>query len=97
MMYLEVPVGRGRADLIIRYNEHKYIIETKVWRTEKTYQAGKQQLAAYLRLEDATEGFYIVFDYRENAISQVESETFDGITVQSYVIPVLQQRPSGVV
>lgn len=97
MMYLEVPVGRGRADLIIRYNEHKYIIETKVWRTEKTYQAGKQQLAAYLRLEDATEGFYIVFDYRENAISQVESETFDGITIQSYVIPVLQQRPSQVV
>ena len=51
MMYLEVPVGRGRADLIIRYNEQKYIIETKVWRTDKVYQAGKQQLAAYLKLE----------------------------------------------
>ena len=96
MMYLEVQTGRGRADLIISYNEQKYIIETKVWRTEKAYQAGKQQLAAYLRLEDATEGFYIVFDYRENAISQVETETFDGITIQSYVIPVLQQRPSEV-
>lgn len=97
MMYLEVPVGRGRADLIIRYDEQKYIIETKVWRTEKAYQAGKQQLAAYLKLENATEGFYIVFDYRENAISQVETETFDGVTIQSYVVPVLQQRPSEVV
>ena len=94
MMYLEVQMGRGRADLIILYNEHKYIIETKVWRTEKIYQSGKQQLAAYLRLEDATEGFYIVFDYRENAISQVQTDTFDGIAIQSYVIPVQQQRPS---
>ncbi len=96
MMYLEVPVGRGRVDLIIRYNEHKYIIETKVWRTEKTYQAGKQQLAAYLELEGATEGFYIVFDYRENAISKSETDTYDRCTIQSYVIPVLQHRPSQV-
>ena len=97
MMYLEVPVGRGRADLIIRYNEQKYIIETKVWRTDKAYQAGKQQLAAYLKLENATEGFYIVFDYRENAISRIETDTFSGYTIQSYVIPVLQRRPSEVV
>lgn len=96
MMYLEVPVGRGRADLIIGYNEQKYIIETKVWRTERTYQAGKQQLAAYLKLENATEGFYIVFDYRENAISQIETDILDGCAIQSYVIPVLQQRPSQV-
>ncbi len=97
MMYLEVQMGRGRADLIIGYNEQKYIIETKVWRTEKAYQAGKQQLAAYLSLEDATEGFYIVFDYRENAISQIETDRYNGHTIQSYVIPVLQQRPSQVV
>lgn len=94
MMYLEVQTGRGRADLIIGYNEQKYIIETKVWRTERTYQAGKQQLAAYLKLENATEGFYIVFDYRENAISQIETDILDGCAIQSYVIPVLQQRPS---
>ncbi len=78
-------------------NEHKYIIETKVWRTEKTYQEGKQQLAVYLKLEDATEGFYVVFDYRENDISKVETGTYDGCTIHSYVIPVLQQRPSQVV
>lgn len=97
MMYLEVQTGRGRADLIIGYNEQKYIVETKVWRTERTYQAGKQQLAAYLKLEDATEGFYIVFDYRENAVSQIETDIIERHTVQSYVIPVLQQRPSDVV
>ena len=65
-MHLEVPTGRGRADLIIGYKGQKYIVETKVWRNKKAYQAGKHQLAAYLKLEGATEGYYIVFDYREN-------------------------------
>ena len=95
-MYLEVPTGRGKADLIIGYDRQKYIIETKVWRNEKAYQMGKHQLTAYLKTEGVTEGFYIVFDYRENAISQVETDTIDGYTIQSYVIPVLQQRPSQV-
>jgi len=96
MMYLEVPTGRGRADLIIGHKGEKYIVETKVWRNEKAYQTGKQQLAAYMKLEGAVEGYYIVFDYREKPNSQVETDTVDGITIQSYVIPVLQQRPSQV-
>ena len=93
-MYLEVPTGRGRADLIIGHKGQKYIVETKVWRNEKAYQTGKQQLAAYMKLENAVEGYYIVFDYREKPNAQVETDTVDGRTIQSYVIPVLQQRPS---
>lgn len=95
-MYLEVPTGRGRADLIIGHKGQKYIVETKVWRNEKAYQIGKQQLAAYLKLEGAVEGYYIVFDYREKPKAQVETDIVDGLTIQSYVIPVLQQRPSQV-
>lgn len=95
-MHLEVPTGRGRADLIIGHNGNKYVVETKVWRNEKAYQAGKHQLAAYLKLEKAIEGYYIVFDYREHANQQIETDTVDGVTIQSYVIPVLQRRPSDV-
>lgn len=95
-MYLEVPTGRGRADLIIGHNGRKYVVETKVWRNEKAYQAGKHQLAAYMKLEGAGEGYYIVFDYRENPKQQIETDIVDGITIQSYVIPVLQSRPSHV-
>ncbi len=93
-MHLEVPTGRGRADLIIGYNAKKYIVETKVWRNEKAYQAGKHQLAAYLKLEGAEEGYYIVFDYREKPNQLVETDTIDGLTIHCYVIPVLQNRPS---
>ena len=93
-MYLEVPTGRGRADLIISHSRQTYIVETKVWRSERNYEAGKQQLATYLKSESATEGYYVVFDYRENPEPRVETDIVDGRTIHSYVIPVLQTLPS---
>ena len=95
-MRLEVPTGRGRADIIISHNRQQYIIETKVWRNERHYQVGKHQLAAYLKSEGATEGYYIVFDHRENPKPQLETDTLDGLIIRSYVIPVMQKRPSEV-
>lgn len=93
-MYLEVPTGRGRADLVISHSGQTYVVETKVWRSERGYQAGKQQLTAYLKSENATEGYYVVFDYRENPEPRVETDTVDDCTIHSYVIPVLQAPPS---
>ena len=93
-MFLEVPTGRGRLDLLILYNQQKYIVETKIWEGEHRYAAGKQQLAAYLKSEGATEGYYIVFDHRQNPEPIVETETKSGLTLRSYVIPVVQEFPS---
>ena len=97
VMHIEAQTGRGRMDIILTYNKRKYIIETKVWRGNNRYQAGKQQLAAYLKLEGATEGYYVVFDHRKEAEPRVETETLSGnLTIRSYVIPVLQETPSSV-
>lgn len=93
-MYLEVPTGRGRADLVISHSDQSYIVETKVWRSERSYQLGKQQLATYLKSEGATEGYYVVFDYRENSEPRAEMDIVDSHTIHSYVIPVLQPLPS---
>ena len=93
-MHIEVQTGRGRMDIIITHNQPKYIIETKIWRGEHRYQAGKRQLAAYLRTEGVTSGYYIVFDHREDPEPQVEIETIEGLTIRSYVIPVMQAPPS---
>ena len=93
-MYMEVPTGRGRMDLLILHNEKKYIVETKIWRSERGYAVGKQQLATYLATEGVMEGYYIVFDHREVPKPRTETETIDGRTIRSYVIPVLQERPS---
>ncbi len=95
-MYLEVQTGRGRIDLLILHNTQKYIVETKIWESARRFQSGKRQLAAYLKSEGAVEGYYIVFDHREKPEPRVETETLDGFTIRSYVIPVIQEQPSSV-
>ena len=91
---IEVQTGRGRMDIIITHNQQKYIIETKIWRGDSRYQAGKKQLAAYLNTEGVKEGFYIVFDHRENPEPLIETEIIEGLEIRSYVIPVLQELPA---
>ena len=93
-MYLEVQTGRGRMDLIVLHNNRKYIVETKIWEGERRYQSGKKQLVAYLKLEDAIEGYYVIFDHRATPEPRVETETLEGLTIRSYVIPVIQEHPS---
>lgn len=93
-MYLELPTGRGRMDLVVFHNGRKYVVEIKVWNSERRYEGGKQQLAAYLKSEGVSEGYYVVFDRRQNPEPRVETETIDGLQIRSYVIPVLQERPS---
>ncbi len=96
VMHIEVPTGRGRMDLLITHKQKKYIVETKVWRGAVYYEAGKKQLAAYMKTEGAVEGYYIVFDHRETPMPLVETETIDGVPIRSYVIPVVQEQPSSV-
>lgn len=95
-MFLEVQTGRGRIDLLIIHNHRKYIVETKIWEGDKYYQAGKKQLAAYLKSESAVEGYYVVFDHRQNPEPRKETEQVGDVEIRSYVIPVVQKSPSAV-
>ncbi len=95
-MFLEVQTGRGRIDLLILHNRRKYIVETKIWEGDRYYQSGKTQLAAYLKLEDTQEGYYVVFDHRQQPKPLTETERIDGVKIRSYIIPVMQERPSSV-
>ena len=40
------------------------------------------------------EGYYAVFDHRQHPEPRAETETVDGVTIRSYVIPVMQEKPS---
>ena len=93
-MFLEVQTGRGRMDLLLLHNGRKYIIETKIWEGDRSYQAGKRQLAAYLKLAGVTEGYYVVFDHRQKPEPRLETQTVEGVHIRSYVIPVIQAAPS---
>ena len=93
-IYLEGQTGRGKIDLAIFHNARKYIVETKIWEGPRSYQAGKRQLAVYLKLEGISEGYYIVFAHRAEPEPRAETETIDGLTIRSYVIPVVREVPS---
>ena len=93
-MYIEVQTGRGKMDLLISHHQKKYVVEIKIWRGDSRYQAGKRQLAAYIKTENAMEGYYIVFDHRKEPIQRKEKEEIDGTSIRSYIIPVIQQQPS---
>lgn len=95
-MHIEVQTGRSRMDIIVTHNQQKYIVETKIWRGDIRYQAGRKQLAVYLKSEGVTAGYYIVFDHRQAPKPRVETETIEGLTIRSYVIPVMQEPPSRV-
>ena len=79
---------------LILYYQKKYIVETKIWGGAIRYAAGKAQLARYVKLEAAEAGYYVVFDHRKAPEPRVETEILDGSTIRSYVIPVIQERPS---
>lgn len=94
VMSLEVQTGRGRMDLVIFHNAQKQIVETKIWEGKRRYEAGKAQLAMYLKSEKVSNGYYVVFDHRTEPEPRVETETINGLTIRSYVIPVVQEVPS---
>ena len=91
-MHVEVQTGRGRMDILITHNKRKYVVETKVWRGQVSFEKGKRQLASYLKTEGATEGYYVVFDHRTNPEQITENDTIEGFEIRSYVIPVIQQK-----
>lgn len=93
-MYLEVQTGRGRMDLLLIHNQQKYIVETKIWEGDTRFASGKKQLSVYAELEGTTEGYYVVFDHRQKPEPRVETETVNGVQIRSYVIPIVQERPS---
>ncbi|MDM8562316.1 AAA-like domain-containing protein [Candidatus Marithioploca araucensis] len=59
--FIEVPSGAGRTDILIVYQNYRYLIETKVFSNNTLLKKGKGQLAEYLTSEGLDEGYYVVF------------------------------------
>ena len=94
IMSFEAGTGAGKMDPLILHKQQKYIVETKIWRGNVRYEAGKKQLATYLKTEGVSEGYYVVFDHRKDPEQLVQTEVVDGVQIRSYVIPVMQESPS---
>jgi Holliday junction resolvase len=81
----DMGAGTGRTDLCIVYENHKYPIELKIRRGEKTVSEGIVQTKRYMDTFGCNEGWLAIFDQRtETGWDEkiyIKKETIDGKTV----------------
>ena len=58
---LESVNSAGEMDLLVFYRGARFIIETKVWYGLKRFEAGQQQLVAYLAASNLDKGYIVLF------------------------------------
>ncbi|HIE02253.1 MAG TPA: hypothetical protein EYP59_18555 [Thiotrichaceae bacterium] len=93
--FIEVPSGAGRTDLLIVYNQYRYLIEIKVFSTPTRFKKGKAQLAEYLKSEGLDEGYYVVFSSLHTDEDVLYSEeNIKGKQIYTYIICTHFPTPS---
>lgn len=93
--FVEVPSGRGRADILILHRDKKYVIETKIFTDLSYYEKGKRQLAEYTSTEGIDEGYYVVFSNKHEAGDVLEQEeTIAGKRILTRIIRTNFEPPS---
>lgn len=61
-IWREYALGRGRVDLLIRWQKQRIVLELKVKRHKNTLNEGLEQTAKYMDVSHATEGHLLIFD-----------------------------------
>lgn len=65
--FKEVQISEEkRLDLVITYNNFKYIIELKIWRGPRYHGEGINQLCDYLEIHNLDKGYLLVFNFNKN-------------------------------
>lgn len=65
--FKEVQISEEkRLDLVITYNNFKYIIEMKIWRGPKYHEDGLKQLCDYLDINELNKGYLLIFNFNKN-------------------------------
>jgi len=76
-LFTEIDSGDGRIDLLIVYEGHRYVIETKIWRGPAAFDRGLTQLAGYLETEGVDQGYYVIFHARPNVYGKLTYEELE--------------------
>lgn len=64
--YIEAQTrDRKRTDVIVDYGGRQYILEIKIWRGEEYNRRGEEQLADYLEVYHASEGYMLSFNFNK--------------------------------
>ena len=77
--FKEVQISEEkRLDIVIVYNNNKYIIELKVWRGEEYHKKGLEQLADYLDINNQDRGYLLIFNFNKNKEYKKEEVIVEG-------------------
>ncbi|MGM9978923.1 MAG: AAA family ATPase [Clostridium sp.] len=77
--FKEVQISEEkRLDVVITYNNNKYIIELKVWRGEEYHEKGLKQLVDYLNINNQNKGYLLVFNFNKNKEYKKEELIVEG-------------------
>ncbi len=77
-----IVADERRMDIVITYQDKRYVIELKLWYGEKYHQRGLEQLSDYLDIYSLSEGYLLIYDfnkgkkYKEEKISFQDKEIF---------------------
>lgn len=65
--FKEVQVSQEkRLDVVVTYNNHKYISELKIWHGEQYHNEGIKQLCQYLDIHSMNKGYLVVYNFNKN-------------------------------
>jgi hypothetical protein len=93
--FIEVPSGAGRTDILIVYQQHRYLMEVKVFSNNTLLKKGKGQLAQYLKSEGLAEGYCVVFSHIHTDDDVLYSkEEIKGKKIYTYIICTHFPTPS---
>lgn len=77
--FKEVQISEEkRLDLVITYNNFKYIIEMKIWRGPKYHENGLKQLCDYLDIHGLDKGYLVIFNFNKNKEFKEERISSEG-------------------
>ena len=77
--FKEVQISEEkRLDVVITYNNNKYIIELKVWHGEEYHEKGLKQLVDYLNINNQNKGYLLVFNFNKNKEYKKEEVIVEG-------------------
>ncbi|MFZ1552767.1 MAG: AAA-like domain-containing protein [Anaerolineae bacterium] len=84
-VFTEVPSGAGILDVIVLHRGRRYVIETKIWRGQVSFEAGLAQLCGYLASEGEQTGYFVVFHARPGVYGQLPDERLEFAWEQEHV------------
>lgn len=65
--FKEVQISEEkRLDVVVTYNQSKYVIELKIWRGLEYHKKGLNQLEDYLDIQGLDKGYLVVYNFNKN-------------------------------